>query len=166
MPRKIFLALLLVCTGATLWTFADDIPNFKTVDGIGCAGQPTPEGFQKIRELGYKTILNLRAEGEKGVAEERALVETLGLRYEWIPITPDSITEEKIQKYVAIVESPRTGKLFVHCASSHRVGALYAIYLGTRKKLPVEEALRKGAEAGLKNPTLVEVARQYIESHK
>jgi len=167
MTRKLFLFAILSCLAAALMAQDSDLPYFRVIDSnYAACGQPTQQGFQKVKELGYKTILNLRAEGEAGVNDERALVETLGMRYEWIPITADSITDEKVQKFAAIVDAPRNRPVFVHCASSNRVGALWAIYYGTKKGLPVEEALKKGADAGLKNPTLTETARRYIETHR
>jgi uncharacterized protein (TIGR01244 family) len=118
-------------------------------DGILTAGQPTAAQLEAAKVAGYKTIVNLRPAAEDPSFDEAAKVAELGLEYIAIPITgaPD-LTPENAAKLMAVLGDETKKPMLVHCASSNRVGALWALgsfQSGTK----AEEALAQGLAAGL-----------------
>src|SRR5512138_3513811 len=64
------------------------IPAYRVLEpGLAAAGQPTPEALGKLKEMGFRTVVNLRTEQERA-SEERPLVEAQGLRYVSVPVSP------------------------------------------------------------------------------
>ena len=128
-----------------------DIPNARTpIDGILTGGQPSVEQFEAAAQAGYRTIVNLRAPGEKGSWDEAAKAEELGLRYVAIPIAGvDGLTTENARKLAEIVDDPQNLPAMVHCASGNRVGGLFAMKALHVDGQDAEQALASGREAGL-----------------
>jgi uncharacterized protein (TIGR01244 family) len=71
----------------------------KFDERITVGGVPDSEDLAQLKELGYKTLLDLREEEEKfgGWVESRA--RDLGLRYESIPIRREAIRMEDVRKF-------------------------------------------------------------------
>ncbi len=132
-------------------TPAIDIPNARMpADGILTGGQPSVEQFEQAAQAGYRTVVNLRAPGEKGSWDEVAKAEELGLRYLAIPIAnADGLTTENARKLAEIVDDPEALPAMVHCASGNRVGALLAMKALHVDGESAESALAFGREAGL-----------------
>ncbi|HLM56064.1 MAG TPA: tyrosine-protein phosphatase [Pyrinomonadaceae bacterium] len=85
------------------------------------------EDFRALKELGINTVIDLQAEPE---AEERAWVESLGMRYVNIPMVVKTYPRpEWVGAFLKTVDDPATGKFFVHCAGGrHRTGSVGAVY--------------------------------------
>ncbi len=143
----------------------EGIPHYKRLSAeLAVGGQPSDEALEKLRELGFKAILNLRTPRE-GSEEERKKAEALGLDYYNIPITPDTITEEKVQEFSRILREAEK-PLLVHCASSNRVGGLWYIHRALDDGLPEDKALEEAKQAGLRSPTLEQIVREFVRKKK
>lgn len=112
-------------------------------------GQPSAGQLEALAAAGYTTIVDLRAEGEKGApSDEPEQVESLGLSYVRIPVTGAAdLTEEKARELDAVLDSA-AGPAVVHCATGNRVGALLALRARLDGAAP-EAALEHGLDAGL-----------------
>jgi uncharacterized protein (TIGR01244 family) len=120
------------------------IPNYKVIrPGLATAGQPTPEALQKLKEQGFKTVINLRSETEPGVKEEEAAVKALGLKYVSVPITPASLSQEHVDRVAKLLDDAATGPTLLHCGSANRVGAVWTVMQAQRGK-SYEEAEAEG----------------------
>jgi uncharacterized protein (TIGR01244 family) len=140
---------------------AGSIPSYRLIHpGLAVAGQPAPEAMAKLRDLGFRTVVNLRTEGEGGAAE-RAVIEAQGLSYVWVPITPESFSLADVQAVEKVLRDPSAGPVLLHCASSNRVGAVWAA-IQAREGKPVDEALAAGREAGLRSPQLEAAVRRIL----
>lgn len=125
------------------------IPNYKLIaPGIAAAGQPTTEALTKLGSMGFKTVINLRAAGEGGPANEQELVESQGLRYVSVPVTAASFSLADVLAVEKVVGDPAAGPVLFHCASANRVGGVWAAVLARRGQ-GLDEALARGREAGL-----------------
>jgi uncharacterized protein (TIGR01244 family) len=112
-------------------------------------GQPTPTQLRAAKDKGFETVINLRAAGEPGVAEEKAEVEGLGMHYVWIPVRgAEGITVENAKAMMAALSKSK-GPTLLHCASGNRVGALFAMNAFHVDGKPATEALRIGKAAGM-----------------
>lgn len=125
------------------------------------AGQPTAEQLKALSTAGYKAVLDLRAASEDRGFDEAGLVKSLGLTYENLPITLETLDAAAVERFRALYKNlPRP--LLVHCASANRVGALYYTELILDEKLSPEVALEKAKAAGLKNPQLEEKVKALV----
>lgn len=124
------------------------IPAFLQIaPGLYRGGQPTGEGFEYLKSIGIKTVLNFRKEKQLGEWEKEA-VEQNGMEYVNIPWqiyeTPNP---EVAEKYLDILEDPSNRPLFIHCQHGvDRTGIMAALYYIKYEDLPPKEALQKAGK--------------------
>jgi uncharacterized protein (TIGR01244 family) len=137
---------------------------YRVRPDVATAGQPTDEALADIRKAGFKTVINFRT-AEEGSLEEKPKVEALGLAYHNIPIGSDGIQKEHVELFEQILGDPKTGPVFIHCASSNRVGAMWYIHqvLGEGKDegAALEEARKAGLGANLEGK-----AKEFVEKNR
>lgn len=105
-----------------------DIKNFGQMDERFYRGaQPDPDDFQALKDLGIKTVIDLRNDPQDF---EKPAVEELGMRYVNIPMSGWKYPKDhQIKKFLELMEDPDTGVFFVHCkAGIHRTGVIGAVY--------------------------------------
>ena len=143
-------ALSLAITTSTLAEGDESVwkYRFEPADGITAAGQPDETGLKELAEDGYAAVIDLRGAGEDRGLDEKSFVENLGMDYVPLPIAGrDAISFENALKLDQILSS-YDKPVLVHCGSSNRVGALFAL----REKLhgaEDEDALAFGKSAGM-----------------
>jgi uncharacterized protein (TIGR01244 family) len=128
-----------------------EIRNARTpAPGLLTGGQPTPEQFDEIAQAGYRTVINLRGEGEEGRWDEASRAEELGIEYIELPIAGrGDVTRENALALGELLIDEGRKPAVVHCASGNRVGALFALYAFYGKGDSPEAALEVGKAAGL-----------------
>ena len=111
-------------------------------------GQLTPEQMRALRDLGYRTFVNLRVADEDGTGWEEQFAAAEGIDFVRIPVAGAAgATRENAQLLAdAMAEG---GPAVVYCASGNRVGALFALKAHYIDGRSVEEALQFGSQAGL-----------------
>lgn len=127
--------------------------------GITTAAQPSPEQLEALADAGFTTVINLRTDAEMDF-DEGGQVQSLGMNYHSIPIGSAADVNEETARQLDAYLAAADGPVLVHCASSNRVGALFAV----REHLAgadSETALAKGKAAGL--TSLEPRARELIE---
>jgi uncharacterized protein (TIGR01244 family) len=136
------------------------LPNVSVArPGLVAAGRPSPEAVASLKARGFRTVIDLRTPSEPGFAEERAAVEAQGLRYVSVPVAGSSFSGTNVDAVKAALDQATDGPVLLHCASSNRVGAVWAV-LKAREGMPVEQALEEGKRVGLTSPALAEAARR------
>lgn len=137
----------------------DGIGNYKRLSaGLAAAGAPSAEAALRLKDLGFKTVIDLRTEAE-GTAEEKAAVEKQGLRYVSVPMTAASFSLADARAVAAVLDDPDAGPVLLHCASSNRVGAVYGVVQALKGKT-LAEAEAAAREAGLKSEPMIEAMRR------
>jgi protein tyrosine phosphatase (PTP) superfamily phosphohydrolase (DUF442 family) len=149
-------AALTACGGRERITVADpvacDVPgleNCRRTGDLMFASQPSPATLQYLKRQGFTTVVSTR-----GVAEvnwdERALVESLGMRFVQIPMeNPVSgITDAQIAALDTVLTTQR-GPIVLHCGSGNRVAGLWGAWLSERQGLKPADALRLAELAGM-----------------
>lgn len=118
-------------------------------DGLVTAGQPSLEDFQRLKEAGLKSVINLRRPDERGTASEPEWMDELELNYLALPIAgAGDLTESaarELDQALANADRP----VLLHCGSSNRVGALLALRAHYVQGQTIEEALAFGRAGGL-----------------
>lgn len=138
------------------------IPNYRLVKpGLATAGQPSPEALRKLKEQGFRTVINLRTETEPGVKEEEAIVKALGLEYVSVPVTPASFSQQQVDQVAKVLDDPKAAPILFHCGSANRVGGVWTVIQAQRGK-SYEEAEGEGRKIGLSSPAMLDAVKKVL----
>jgi len=101
------------------------LPNFyKVSDDLYRGAQPTAEGMKQLKELGIKTIINLRS-----VHSDRDELGDTKLAYVHMNMTTRGPKNDDVVRFLKIVTDSNSTPVFVHCQhGSDRTGTMCAIY--------------------------------------
>lgn len=118
------------------------IQNFVQIDDqLATAGQPTIEQFTAIRDAGYNVVINLALPTSEGaIANEREIVESLGMQYFHIPVLWDNPTIGDFNQFSEVMRSHSDQSIFVHCAKNMRVSAFVYLYRRSHENISEEDA--------------------------
>jgi tyrosine-protein phosphatase SIW14 len=111
----------------------EDLPNFHQVyPYLYRGGEPTAEGLKQLKDLGIKTIIDLRG-SEAQVKAESDQAKKLGMESINLPMSSKPPTQQQIDtmmsKITAAEKDPSKGAVFVHCAhGSDRTGAMIGLW--------------------------------------
>ncbi len=137
------------------------IPAYKLLrPDLAAAGQPSAEALGRLGAMGFRTVVSLRTTPE-GPADEQTIVESQGLRYVQVPITPETFALADADAVQKVLDDPEAGPVLLHCASSNRVGGVWAV-LQARRGRPIEQAEAAGRAAGLHSEAMVAAVRRVL----
>ncbi len=128
------------------------LPNFQRVnDTLFRGAQPKPGGLALLRQLGVKSVVNLR-DDDRRAQDERSEAESAGLQYFNIPMGRwDRPDDKEIEQVLSIINNPENQPVFVHCAhGADRTGAVIAIYRISHDGWTSEQAKAEAKRYGLK----------------
>jgi len=136
------------------------LANFHQVNPqLYRGGQPTDRGLRRLKDLGVKTVVNLRGEDAHTRAESEE-AHSLGLRYYSIALPEFSRPkDEETGRVLGIINDPQNQPVFIHCRwGKDRTGTIVACYRishdGWTAKQAKDEARRYGlgwVEIGMKH---------------
>ena len=133
------------------------------------AGAPSDAAsFEKAAQMGVVAVVDLLTEPERESRvgfDEAAVLGELGVRYEWLPTTGANLSVEHAERLDKVL-GEADGSVMVHCASSNRAGAVWALYLHHRRGMTLDEAIEAGRTVGLSADTLVEAIRSSASAEK
>jgi uncharacterized protein (TIGR01244 family) len=140
---------------------ADAIPNYSLIEpGLAAAGQPSAKTLAKLKDLGFKTVVNLRPLDEAPiVAEEQKIVEAQGIRYVSVPVTAATFSRDDVERVRRVLEDSASAPVLLHCASSNRVGAVWGVIARERGR-SLDDAETEAKRAGLTSPAMIEAFRK------
>ncbi len=144
----------------------DGLPKAVLVgDDVVLADQPSPAQLSNLKLAGFGTVINLRPNSEMTMPED-LIVRASGLNYVSIPISPATMGQAEINRFLDEVRGAesRKEKIFVHCSSGNRSAAMWAIYEITDLQVPAEEAVRRARQAGLTSPELIGFIGQHARN--
>ena len=139
-----------------------ETPNVSTFDNVVYfAGQPDQEALKEFAALGVRTVINLRQDSEIALLDfdEKQVVKEADMAYLHAPMgreLPDGTT---VQRVLDALDAAGDGPVLLHCASSNRVGALWAVYAGMRAGLAPDAAIAEGQAAGMRSAAFEEAIR-------
>jgi protein tyrosine phosphatase (PTP) superfamily phosphohydrolase (DUF442 family) len=116
----------------------EDLPNFHQVHPfLYRSGEPTEAGLKKLKEMGVKTLIDLRAPSEFPINEPK-IAKELGLNYINLVMTSKAPTEKQVDTMLKEIkkaqEKPENGSVLVHCAhGSDRTGCMVGIWRVTQE---------------------------------
>ncbi len=158
--RKKFINLFSVIITAT-WiapgTMAQDevkhkeLPKLHRInEKLYRGAQPRDGGLLRLRELGVKTVINLRGSNDETRSEAQQ-AQSLGLNYFNVPIGRiGRPTDTKVQRVLAILNAAENQPVFVHCNYGRdRTGLIIAVYRLANEGWSAEEAQREANRHGM-----------------
>lgn len=124
---------------------AEGLSNFhKVSDRLYRSAQPTAAGMANLKELGIKTVVNLRS-----FHSDRKKLSKLGLGYEHITMKAWHPEEKEIIRFLRLVMDESRGPILVHCQhGADRTGTMCAVYRVAVQGWTKEEALKEMTEGG------------------
>ena len=135
---------------------------------VACAGATTPAAMAAVKRLGYKSVINLREDGEQGADfdAEASAAKAAGITFIRLPMNSASPDSAVVPKFIKIVTDPANQPPFIHCASGNRASALWAIKRVQVDHWDVDRAMAEAADLGLTHDTLKAWVLEYLKSHK
>ncbi|CAB0151712.1 hypothetical protein PSI9734_02080 [Pseudidiomarina piscicola] len=164
MQKRLLVFLSLVVMGvagcATQPTSSDSVVVSEQVQSIYNFSHPAPKhlagGQPKKHELalladsGVDMVINLRSQAEMNDIHEAEWATDNHLAYYHIPIAGAAgLTEENVKLFHQTLWLNEDKTIFMHCASSNRVGAMMALREAWYKGADVEQALSVGERYGM-----------------
>jgi tyrosine-protein phosphatase SIW14 len=111
----------------------EDLPNFHQVHPyLYRGGEPTTQGLKQLKDMGIKTIIDLRG-SEAQVNAEAEQAKKLGMQSINLPMSSKPPTPSQIDTMMKTIKAaekdPLKGPVFVHCAhGSDRTGAMIGLW--------------------------------------
>lgn len=120
-------------------------PNLhKISSNLYRGAQPSAEGMRNLKQMGIKTIINLRA-----FHSDRDEIGNTGLGYEHIYMKTWHPEKEDVVRFLKIVTDPGRTPVLVHCQhGADRTGTMSAIYRVVVDGWTKEEAIREMTQGG------------------
>ncbi len=126
--------------------------------------QPSITDYQKLKDQGFETVINLRDPSEHEEAFEKTNVEKVGMKYINIPFPKDlKLTKDYVAKvHKRVKDHEDNGKILIHCSTGNRasmwLGAEFHEYEGYTE----EESLKMSKQMGLNKDKAVDALRAYF----
>lgn len=97
----------------------------RVAPGIFRGAQPKPEGYDTLKTMGVRTVINLRTSHGEGKA-----VEAAGMRYVEIPMSfLKNVDPAAVGKVVSVMTDRANQPVFIHCSKGvDRAGVVVAVY--------------------------------------
>lgn len=142
----------------------EPLPNFHQVStGVYRSGQPNREGLAELRDLGVRTILDLR---EKVGNDERAEARRLGIEVVHVGMNGIfSPSFSEVDRAIKVLTDPKLAPVLVHCRyGKDRTGATVASLRTAIQKMPVPQAADEAHQYGCCAP-MFKPLEPYLESY-
>lgn len=120
-----------------------NLPNFYQVNAnLYRGGQPTEAGFTQLKQIGIKTIINLRGTDERVKTEEN-WAQKAELKFFNLPLNNLFRPKDtQIEKILAEINKPENKPVFVHCQrGADRTGTVIAVYRITHDNYTTKQAV-------------------------
>ena len=121
------------------------LPNLHRVtDDLYRAAQPSAEGMRQLKEMGVRTVVNLRS-----FHSDRDEIGDTGLAYEHIYMKTWHPEDEEVVRFLQIVTDRSRTPVLVHCQyGADRTGTMCAIYRMAVCGWTADEAVKEMTEGG------------------
>jgi protein tyrosine phosphatase (PTP) superfamily phosphohydrolase (DUF442 family) len=138
------------------------VPNAcQVLPGVVTGGQPSAADLERFRESGGGIVLDLRDPMEPRPMDEAELARKLGLEYVNVPVGAGTLSDETLDRLLAVLRGAGERTVFVHCASGSRVGGALLPFLRLDHGLEEEDAVGQAMRVGLRSAELMEWGLEY-----
>lgn len=134
-------------------------------------GHPGGQDLEEVRDAGFKTVINLRTEGEEKQPQspeaEGRIVRELGMTYLHYPVKSDAMGPDLVDRFRdRLADLPQP--IYVHCASGKRSGAFVMMHVAAEQGMTGRETVEKAASMGFEcdTPELESFVTQYVDQRR
>lgn len=138
---------------------------YRIEEGVAVGGQPTADQIPSLAAGGYRTLINLRLEGEFDEAAVILAARQAGIAYLNVPISAKEPTDAAVDEFLRATDDPGIYPVYVHCGTGNRAAALWMIRRVLREGWPIGVAVSEARKAGLRSDELRDFAFAYIQRH-
>ena len=121
----------------------------KINETISVAPQINPDDMAKVAEMGFRTVIGNRPDGEvpgqPASSEMEEAARNAGLAYRFVPVISGQLTRENVDEFGATMADVE-GPVLAFCRSGTRSATLWA--LSQAGRMPSEEIIGQAAAAG------------------
>jgi len=141
-----------------------ETPNVHVFDGILTAGQPSAQGLAAARDLGVRTVFNIRKpeEMQKLDFDEATTVVDLGMSYVQLPWGSAAELDDGVFERTRAILNELERPILYHCASANRVGATWIPWRVLDGGVDLEAAVLEAKAIGLRSAEYEAKARDYV----
>jgi uncharacterized protein (TIGR01244 family) len=111
--------------------FTESQPNqmieYTITEHIVLAGQPEPADWTPLVERGFRRIINIRSDPERGGVEGRN-AEAAGLHYQHLPLPAYELEAEHMNTFHAVLAAAHGNKTLIHCRTASRTALLWMLH--------------------------------------
>lgn len=129
----------------------EELPRFHRInDKLYRGAQPRRGGLIRLKELGVKTVINLRGANDNTRSAEREAY-AMDLKYFNVPMGRiGRPTDDQVTQVLAIINAAENQPVFVHCNYGRdRTGLVIAVYRLSKEGWTAKEALREANRHGM-----------------
>ena len=138
---------------------------YRVEDGVAVGGQPAADQIPSLAAGGYRTVINLRLQGEFDEAPLILAARRAGIAYVNVPISAKEPKDAAVDEFLRVTDDPGIYPVYIHCASGNRAAALWMIRRVLREGWQIGLAATEAEKAGLRNEELRDFAFGYIHRH-
>ena len=143
-------------------TQCGDVKNMHRVGDLYVAGGVTPSDYPLLKDLGIKTILNLRQEDETPGINSAKLAKANGIMHVRIPWKgPDQLSDDRLDAMREVLRGAERPILF-HCGSANRVSAGWLAYRVLDEGVELKTAITEAKTFGLRTAAYETITLDYI----
>jgi uncharacterized protein (TIGR01244 family) len=159
---SLFLAVAVLAAEIPASVEKEQIPNYQKIrPDLATSSQPAPDAVRKLKEMGFRTVINLRMPQE-GIEKDREAVEAQGLSFVSVPVTPVTFSAKDVEAVAKVLDDRDAGPTLLYCSSANRVGAVWTVY-EVKKGKSLDEALAEGKKIGLKSPAMLDAVQRVVK---
>jgi len=128
----------------------DGLPNLARIEpDLYRGAQPEPSGFVALRELGVKTIVNLRSDHSDRDDAAAAGLPDGAFELVELPMLASRVGEEDVRAFLAVAVDPAKRPLLFHCKhGADRTGAMAASYRVVAQGWTADDAIDEMTSGG------------------
>jgi uncharacterized protein (TIGR01244 family) len=124
---------------------------FPISEQVVLAGQPQPADWSHLVAEGFHTIVNIRADRERGLIEGH-YAEAAGLSYIHLPLPAGCDFEaDHVARFSHLLQPVSQEKIIFHCCTGWRVGLLWILHRMINEEWTLEEAITELRALGYHN---------------
>ena len=136
------------------------LPNLHRItDTIYRGAQPDDDGFAQLKDMGIKTVINLRT-----MHSDRNQCQQHGLDYVHITVQAWEGEDDEVIDFLKVVGDPSRHPVFFHCQhGADRTGMMAAVYRIAVQGWPKRDAIREMTEGGYGYHTMWQNLIDYLQ---
>lgn len=143
---------------------AEGVQRLSRDGDLFISGAAEPKAIEELKRRGVTAVVDMRLADQIPVGYADA-VRAAGVQYVHVPIQSESLTAEQADAFVKAMSEHERESVLLQCGSANRSAAMYGLYKAWSGQCSIEEALGLARQAGMRNESLAEDVRRYVEEH-